>query len=371
LADGELDEARIMLREALKRLTSEGDTRARALLKLTTVEFSAARYQEALAILTENAPLFRKITNHTTKGAYHSQIAITLRNLARKSEKKDAYLRRAITEFEKADQSFKLARNPVFRADVKNNVGLILLNLSRFKEAHKYLNEARRLSVSFKDKARTAQYDESSAQVFIAEGKLKEAEAVARRAASALEKSGHQCLVVDALIVQGIALARQGKKQRAHFILQKAIEVALQVDARNKAGLAALTLIEEVGELSPATLQAAYQQAREWLADSQSQDTLLRLNDAAGKLATTLRGELSGEEATEILLSKGFHLQGKMLEYERSIIKQALAQTNGRVTHAASLLGMSYQGLCYIIESRHKDLLKERSPVRRRGRKGQ
>lgn len=143
------------------------------------------------------------------------------------------------------------------------------------------------------------------------------------------------------------------------------------MDARNKAGLAALTLIEEVGELSPATLQAAYQQAREWLADSQSQDMLLRLNDAAGKLATTLRGELSGEEATEILLSKGFDLQGKMLEYERSMIKQALAQTNGRVTPAASLLGLSYQGLCYIIESRHKDLLKERSPVRRRARKGQ
>ena len=56
--------------------------------------------------------------------------------------------------------------------------------------------------------------------------------------------------------------------------------------------------------------------------------------------------------------------------YEGALIKQALAQANGRVTHAASLLGMSYQALCYIIESRHKDLLKERSPVvRRRTRK--
>jgi hypothetical protein len=30
---------------------------------------------------------------------------------------------------------------------------------------------------------------------------------------------------------------------------------------------------------------------------------------------------------------------------------------------------MSYQGLAYVIESRHKDLLKERSPIRRRVRK--
>jgi transcriptional regulator with GAF, ATPase, and Fis domain len=142
------------------------------------------------------------------------------------------------------------------------------------------------------------------------------------------------------------------------------------VDAQNKAGLAALTLVEEVDQLSPATLQAAYQQAREWLKGSQSQDVLLRVNEAAGKLATSLRGELTGEEATEILLSKGFNFHSKVLEYERSMITQALAQANGSVTHAARLLSLSYQGLAYIIEARHPDLLKERTPVRRRQRKG-
>jgi len=246
----------------------------------------------------------------------------------------------------------------------------VLFKLSRYKEAHKYLDEARRLFLAFRDKARTAQVDETRAQVFVAEGKWKEAEGAARRAASSLEKIGHRCLEVDALITQGIALARGGKKQRALFIFQKAIEVALQVNAQNKAGLAALTLIEEVDQLSPATLQAAYQQAREWLAGSQSQDMLLRVNDAAGKLATSLRGTLSGDEATEILLTKGFDFQGTMLAYERSMIKQALAQANGRITHAASLLRLTYQGLAYIIETRHPDLLKERSPVRRRAPKG-
>ena len=65
-------------------------------------------------------------------------------------------------------------------------------------------------------------------------------------------------------------------------------------------------------------------------------------------------GELTEDEATEILLSKGFDLQGKILKYERSMIKQALAQANGRITHAASLLRLSYQGLAYIIQSRHR-----------------
>lgn len=36
--NGELNEARIMMREALQRLTTEGDTRARAILRLTTIE---------------------------------------------------------------------------------------------------------------------------------------------------------------------------------------------------------------------------------------------------------------------------------------------------------------------------------------------
>jgi tetratricopeptide (TPR) repeat protein len=363
--DGQLNEARIMLREALKKLPPAGHSRARALLKLTTVECSAGRYHEAFGILNDNVAIFQNLTNHTTRGAFHSELAIILRNLA-KAESIDEYLQRAIIEFEQADREFKLARNPVYRADVKNNVGLVLFNLSRFKEAHKYLDEARRLSVSFKDKARTAQYDESSAQVFLAECKLKEAEAVARRAVTAFEKGGHYCMMAEALITRGIALARSDRKERAQIILQQAIETALRVDALNIAGLAALTMIEEIDHLSPATLQAAYQQARDWLSTSQSQEVKLRLGDAAGKVAASVPGELSSEEATEMLLTKPGALQERKLTYERAMIKQALAEANGSVTHAASLLGLSYQGLCYIIETRHKDLLKERSPIRRR-----
>ncbi|MDQ1638488.1 MAG: hypothetical protein QOF62_1827 [Pyrinomonadaceae bacterium] len=362
---GEVNEARIMLREALEKLTTQGTVRARALLKLTTVEHSAARFSDALRILTDNALLFLKVNDHSTKGQYHNQLAMTLEEIA-VAEKRNDYLQRAITEYEAADQQFKLARNPVFRASVKNNLGVVLFKLSRFKEAHKYLDEAKRLTIRFRDKARTAQIDGTRAQVLIAEGKLSEAEAVARRTVSAFERGGHLCLVADALITQGIAVARAERSERAHLIFQKAIEAALKVNALNKAGLAALTLIEEVPDLSPTTLQAAFQRAREWLKDSQSQDVLQRLNKAAGKFVSSIQAELSEEDATEILLAKrsGFHEQ--ILDYERGLIKQALIQANGRVTQAASLLGLSYQALSYIIESRHKDLLKDRSPVRRR-----
>ena len=51
------------------------------------------------------------------------------------------------------------------------------------------------------------------------------------------------------------------------------------------------------------------------------------------------------------------------------LISEALAKVNGRVSYAAKLLGIGYQGLAYIIESRHPELLKQRTPVYRRARK--
>jgi transcriptional regulator with GAF, ATPase, and Fis domain len=202
-----------------------------------------------------------------------------------------------------------------------------------------------------------------------AEKKFKEAEAVARGAVRVLDRSGHQCLLAEALITHGIALARLKQTERAQFTFQKAIEVAHQVGALNKAGLAALTLIEELGEVAPDILYPAFDRASEWLAKSQGEDLLLRLNAAARKVFTIMRGELKAEEATEAVFNKPCNLQSEVLKFEGSLIRQALAQANGSVTRAAKLLSLSYQGLAYVIGSRHKELLKVRSPIRRRSRK--
>jgi hypothetical protein len=51
------------------------------------------------------------------------------------------------------------------------------------------------------------------------------------------------------------------------------------------------------------------------------------------------------------------------------LISQALATANGRVTHAAKWLDIGRQKLAYIIDNRHPDLLKERTPVHRRSKK--
>jgi hypothetical protein len=159
-------------------------------------------------------------------------------------------------------------------------------------------------------------------------------------------------------------------------ILQRAIEVAHEADALNKAGLAALTMIEEIDGLSPDTLQAAYQQAHEWLADSQSREVLSRLSAAAGKLAVSLRREMSRDEAVDVLLTKPLDLdqtlrecEQKLRDAEHDLIKEALVQADGSVVHAARLIGRSYQGVTWLIANKYPDLLKKRTPVRRRARK--
>ena len=365
---GALDEARIMFAEALQKLTMEGNARANALLGLSVVEWSATRYDESLKILTDNSTLFRKITSHSLKGFYHNQLAMVLRNIA-PAEKKDDYFRRAIREYEEADFEFKLARNTLFRAEVKNNLGFLFHKLSRFREADRYLQEARRLALLVRNKVVVAQIDDTRAQVLIAQKKFSEAETIARAAVSSLKKSGHQGLLADTLITHGITLARLGKSERAQFTFRQAIQVAYESGAPSRAGIASLTLIEEIDHLSTDALAQAYKQAGEWLTNCQSQELLLRFKAAGARLALELLSEKGADEATPALFNMPCHITDEILKFERSLISQALAKVEGRIVYAAKLLGISYQRLAYVIRSRHPELVKERTPVRRRPRR--
>lgn len=115
----------------------------------------------------------------------------------------------------------------------------------------------------------------------LAAGRLEEAEAVARKVVSDLEKehaatrepavldeenspeenNTQLSRLADALIAHGIVLARLKKLEAAQASLERAIAVAQEAGAPDKAGLGALTMIEELEELSRETLLSAYEQA--------------------------------------------------------------------------------------------------------------
>lgn len=363
--EGALDNARVMFAEALKRLTAEGNTRANALIALAEVERASARYNDAMAILTNNARLFQNIKNHTTKGHYHNELAMVLRSVAT-AEKRNDYFEWAIKEYEQADQQFKLAHNTVYRGYVKNNVGFLLFKLGRFQAASNYLTEARRLAVNAKDRILVAQFDDSLAKLFIGTEQLKEAEAAARRSVNVLDKSGHNHTLAESLITYGIVLARLHKTDQSQFTFQRAIGLAHDAGVLSTAGIAALTMIEELDDLSPETLSHAYEQAGEWLSTCQSQDLWHRFKVAGKKVMRGLRGET--QDAGGSLFNQPCEMSKAVLQFERRLISQALAAANGRISYAAKWLTIGRQKLAYIIETRHPDLLPERTPVYRRPR---
>ena len=64
----------------------------------------------------------------------------------------------------------------------------------------------------------------------------------------------------------------------------------------------------------------------------------------------------------------GCRLEQEVLKYEGELIKRALETSRGSVTRAARLLGITHQGLAFILQGRHINLLASRTPARPRRR---
>jgi tetratricopeptide (TPR) repeat protein len=366
--EGALDEARIILKEVLSRLTSNNELKAKAVLRSAIVEWSALRYSDSLQLLTDAAPLFEKITNHTIKGSYHNALAGVLEELGT-SEQREDYLDRAFIEYAAASFHFEQAGHKPYRSNVENNLGFLYFKASKFTEAHEHLDHARRLFVSLKDRGGLAQVDETRARVFLAEGRNDEAEQAAGASVNTLGHGGRQSLLAEALITHGIALARLAHYDYARSTFLRAMETAHQTGALNEAGLAALTMLEELsGNIDIDEMQTVYERAYCWLTPSQHLPTLHRLLHAASRILSAGRKKEPATDAEmEIIASVGtVTLDEMMRRFENGIIRQALTASQGSITRAALLLGVSHQRLGYILESRHRDLQAVRTPARTR-----
>jgi len=66
---------------------------------------------------------------------------------------------------------------------------------------------------------------------------------------------------------------------------------------------------------------------------------------------------------------KLFVVKQNRLNSTVQLVKRALENAQVSVTHAARSLGISYQALGYMLETRHKALMTERTPMRRRMRR--
>jgi tetratricopeptide (TPR) repeat protein len=321
---GELNEARDLLGETLSRLEADGEVRCRAVLRLAIVELDASRHHESLSLLTTNSSRFEKIENDTLRGCYHMTLGNVLELLWEREQRGD-YLDRSLIEYAAASYHFEQIDHRTYLGNVQNNLGFLYFKLNRCEEALDHLDYARRVFTDLKDITATAQVDETRAGVYLKQGLPDEAEEAARSSVETLEKTDRHALLAESLITYGRALARLGDYNDSFAAFQRAISLSQIIGGTNKAAEAALAAFQEIGEY------------------------------------------LTVSETEKVV--SGRTLNDEVNSYEHELVKRALENAQGSVTHAARSLGISYQALGYMLETRHKSLLQQRTPPRRRMRR--
>ncbi|HEX8845747.1 MAG TPA: response regulator [Pyrinomonadaceae bacterium] len=362
--EGAFNEGRDLLKDVLSRLPDEaGDLKAVTLLRLAIIEKVSNRLSDALHILMQAAPLFEASSNHTLKGRFHNEYGTVLKNLGR-AECRDDYIDHALIEYTAASYHFEQARHTRYQAGVENNLGFLFGTIKNFAEAHEHLDRAQALFTSLKHKDHIAQVDDTRARVLLEEGRVAEAEKFAHAAVRVLKEDDQQALFAEALTTHGIALARLGHHQHARITLQSAVEVAQNAGDSEDAGLAALIIIEELGEhLTLEDLGITFQRAIDLLAASRNMGTHARLSACAARVLF-LAGVLPMAATWE-----NFSLREALRRYEGRIIERALRDAGGIVTRAAHMLGFKHHtSLINILNSRHTELLAVRTPIEPRRR---
>lgn len=365
--EGSYDEARVHIRTALHLLPERNDElRAILLIRAGIIEVWAKRLNEALRFYDEANPLVERSEDHSLKGSFHFEYGHVLGWLAAPDNRED-YLDRALIEYAASSFHYEQAGNERALARVETNLGYLSFTIGRYSEAHKHLDRARYLFLGLKDIGTAAKVDETRARTLLAEGRLLDAERTVRSAIKTLQKGGEQAVLAEALTTHATVLARLGNSDRARAIFQQAVEVAETAGDLEDAGRANLSIIEELGaQISGKDLATIYRSAIELLKDSQDPSTGKRLISCAAKILDAFELLEPQREVPEGTW-EGFSLKRHVRAGERAVIEKALRDAGGSVTKASRLLGFKHhQSLISLIETRHRDLLKARSTVRRR-----
>lgn len=266
------------------------------------------------------------------------------------------YLDRAIIEYTAAIYHYELSQNERYVANNLNNLAMILHRVERYKDAHENLDRAAAIFSQLKDAGTLAMVNETRARVLLAEHRLSEAKTVIEKAVQDFEVGGEQSCLADALTIQATVMAKLGDNEKSLIVFQRAVEIAANAGALENAGHASLSMIEEHGtdRLSDLDAYAAYKRADEFLKGTQDAVDISRLRFCAKIVMRRLMG-------TQISDSE-FALKKAIRNYEARFIEAALARTGGKISQAASMLGLSHQTLSNILKFRQNELQDKRLP---------
>jgi CheY-like chemotaxis protein len=344
-----LDNARVVLSQALARLDDEdGDLKRLALLRSAVIEKLAKQFEDALNIFMSAAPLFETTTNHTLKGRFHNEFAIVLENLGAIQNSVE-YLDRALIEYTASSFHFDQAGHSRYQACVENNLAMLYLKVKRVADAHEHLDRAQALFTRLNDNIHLGQVEETRARAWLAEDAFAKAEKSARAAVTMLASGDEPSLLTDALITHGITLSHLNENDEAKAAFERAIQVSELAGDLESAGLAAIALIEQLGQRFPdEELCVIIERARELLKDNSNpaiRDRLLECAFYVLSLVGTVHFDW-----TNYSFDRSVH------RYEARQIRRALEDAGGVISKAARLLGLTHQRLHKILKNRHKNL---------------
>jgi CheY-like chemotaxis protein len=366
--EGGFDEARVNLGEALNRMRHENDDlKAMILIRAAEVERSAGCLNDALRFLEESNPIVDRSCESSLKGSFHLTLANVLNQLSvseSRADRRDS----ALIEYAAASVHFEQAGHMRQCARVENNLGYLYTTIGRFPEAHQHISRARDIFLSLGDQGHVAQVHDTRARALLAEGRYRQAERYARAAVRTLDRGDECSLLVEALTTHGVTLARLGYSASAKSKLNRAIEVGENCGDLEGAGRAKLSIIEELSGQTPASeLASIYSSAVELLQKSQDPSATQRLIAVAATVINTLTDRQAHAPIMEVKSWDEFSLKKEVHAFEKNLLESALRDAGGSVTAASRMLGFRHhQSLISLINTRHRELLKSRSAVRKR-----
>jgi tetratricopeptide (TPR) repeat protein len=359
--EGCFDTAHTLLVAALAQIDdNDGDLKAIAVLRSALLELHYSRPKDALKLLTNSAPVFE--ASSYLRGSFHNEMAIALRRLG-VQESREEYINSVLREFKAARFHWAQIGHTRYQGAAENNLAIFYLELGRFVEAHEHLDRAQALYTRLNDDIHLAEVEDSRARVWLAQGAILKAQQVIDESIDTLERGDLKPPLAESLITRGVVLSKLKRAEEAHAAFARAMDIAEQAGDLERAGLAALALIEELPEhLTEDELCSLVESARGFLKYTQSASTLRRLTECAWRALSTIH--TTRPDWTTFSLSE------TLRRHEARFIQMALEDTDGSVTKAAALLGLpGHQSLNFILHRRHPELLNARRPIRPRRRR--
>lgn len=368
--EGAFGEASVFLEEAERSLAGiDSYQQLRLVLQRSLISQQTAHPYEAVSELQKAAHLFEACPAHAVKGRFHSQLGLGLRQIW-SAGGGDDYLDKAILEYTASSYYFEQANNLRFEAAVENNLGFLCMKAGRHIEAHVHLERARRLFSTLRDFVHAARVDDTIARLYIEQGRSEDGLKPAKAAVAALEKTDERAVLGESLTTLGVVLARLKYFVEARATLDQAVSVTEEAGAFEWAGLACVTLIEELSDhMAPGEMITTYRRADAFLEKHKGPEIASRLRRSA-RLVMQLLPHLeatfdaqAGVEGNLIEQSRNFAAR-----FEAIMIRRALSKSKGGVTEAARQLGISHQALVYKLNRQDEELNASRKPPRTRRR---